>query len=133
MPKRESGVVNTWNVEKQYGFVSINSGKPDAFLHTDNILDRELREEVKTEGLKRGEKITFDLEPPTTGKGKMVAINIEVTGRGGRGGGGRGRSRSGSRRRARSLSRRPRHRSRSPEQASQPQPPAAPQRQPLSR
>merc|ERR1719293_276852 len=83
---RERGVVNTWNVEKQVGFVSVTSGKPDAFLHSENIKDRDLRDEVKQSGLKRGDKIRFDLEPPETGRGKMVAVNIELEGGGGGGG-----------------------------------------------
>mmetsp|Transcript_82226 Transcript_82226/g.158847 ORF Transcript_82226/g.158847 Transcript_82226/m.158847 type:complete len:146 (+) Transcript_82226:132-569(+) len=77
---RERGVVNTWNIEKQFGFVSVTSGKPDAFLHSENIRDRDLRDEVKVKGLKRGDKIRFDLEPPETGRGKMVAMNIELEG-----------------------------------------------------
>eukprot|EP00429_Kryptoperidinium_foliaceum_P087167 CAMPEP_0176205786 /NCGR_PEP_ID=MMETSP0121_2-20121125/11774_1 /TAXON_ID=160619 /ORGANISM="Kryptoperidinium foliaceum, Strain CCMP 1326" /LENGTH=102 /DNA_ID=CAMNT_0017544731 /DNA_START=113 /DNA_END=417 /DNA_ORIENTATION=- len=97
MPK-ERGIVNTWDIDKQFGFVSVTSGKPDAFLHSENIRDLNLREEVKKVGLKRGDKITFNLEPPETGRGKMVAVNIELEGGGGggggRGGGGRGRARS---------------------------------------
>eukprot|EP00927_Polykrikos_kofoidii_P058743 TRINITY_DN53473_c0_g1_i1.p1 TRINITY_DN53473_c0_g1~~TRINITY_DN53473_c0_g1_i1.p1 ORF type:complete len:151 (+),score=15.37 TRINITY_DN53473_c0_g1_i1:149-601(+) len=90
---KERGVVNTWNVEKQFGFVSINSGKPDAFLHSENIRDRDLRDEVKVKGMRRGDKIRFDLETPETGRGKMVAVNIELEDGGYRGrGGGRGRS-----------------------------------------
>merc|ERR1719265_103710 len=100
MPSKEKGIVNTWNIEKQFGFVSVSSGKPDAFLHSENIRDRDLRDEVKTKGMKRGDKITFELEPPETGRGKMVAINIELEG--GRG----GRDRSSSRSRSRSDSRR---------------------------
>eukprot|EP00927_Polykrikos_kofoidii_P080555 TRINITY_DN77448_c0_g1_i1.p2 TRINITY_DN77448_c0_g1~~TRINITY_DN77448_c0_g1_i1.p2 ORF type:complete len:151 (-),score=23.91 TRINITY_DN77448_c0_g1_i1:56-508(-) len=116
---KERGVVNTWNVEKQFGFVSISSGKPDAFLHLENLRDPELRDEVKMKGMKRGDKIRFDLEPPETGRGKMVAVNIELddgSGGGGRGGGrARSRSRSRSRRRSPSPRRRrspsPRYRS----------------------
>mmetsp|Transcript_26623 Transcript_26623/g.48790 ORF Transcript_26623/g.48790 Transcript_26623/m.48790 type:complete len:125 (+) Transcript_26623:57-431(+) len=109
MPK-ERGVVNTWNVEKQFGFVSVNSGKPDAFMHSENIIDRGLRDEIKAKGFKRGDKIRFDLEPPERGRGqKMVAVNIELDGPGGRSSGGRKRSSSRSRSRpgrARSSSRR---------------------------
>eukprot|EP00812_Abedinium_dasypus_P010138 NODE_3776_length_743_cov_367.063953.p1 GENE.NODE_3776_length_743_cov_367.063953~~NODE_3776_length_743_cov_367.063953.p1 ORF type:complete len:141 (-),score=15.03 NODE_3776_length_743_cov_367.063953:139-561(-) len=103
MPK-ERGVVNTWNIEKQFGFVSCNSGKPDAFLHSENIRNRDLRDDVKVKGLKRGDRIRFDLETPETGRGKMVAINIELDNGGDyereRGGGGGGRRRSASRSRS---------------------------------
>eukprot|EP00419_Tripos_fusus_P028834 CAMPEP_0172719642 /NCGR_PEP_ID=MMETSP1074-20121228/75624_1 /TAXON_ID=2916 /ORGANISM="Ceratium fusus, Strain PA161109" /LENGTH=183 /DNA_ID=CAMNT_0013545021 /DNA_START=175 /DNA_END=725 /DNA_ORIENTATION=+ len=75
---RERGVVNTWNGEKQFGFVSVTNGKADAFLHSENVRDRDLRDEVKKKGFKRGDKIRFDLEPPETGRGKMVAVNIEL-------------------------------------------------------
>mmetsp|Transcript_86720 Transcript_86720/g.248810 ORF Transcript_86720/g.248810 Transcript_86720/m.248810 type:complete len:145 (-) Transcript_86720:173-607(-) len=110
MPK-EKGLVNTWNTDKQFGFVSCSSGKPDAFLHSENIRDRDLRDRVKKNGLQRGDKISFDLETPETGRGKMVAINIEIEGGGG-GGGGRSESRSRSPPRRRSPSRRRRSPSR---------------------
>mmetsp|Transcript_57156 Transcript_57156/g.183679 ORF Transcript_57156/g.183679 Transcript_57156/m.183679 type:complete len:149 (-) Transcript_57156:86-532(-) len=118
---RERGVVNTWNVEKQFGFVSVTSGKPDAFLHSENIRDRDLRDEVKVKGLKRGDKIRFDLEPPETGRGKMVAVNIELEGYKGGGGGGGGGRRSDSRSRSRSRRRSPSVR-RSPSRRRSPSP-----------
>mmetsp|Transcript_31975 Transcript_31975/g.62918 ORF Transcript_31975/g.62918 Transcript_31975/m.62918 type:complete len:154 (-) Transcript_31975:105-566(-) len=109
---RERGVVNTWNGEKQFGFVSVTNGKADAFLHSENVRDRDLRDEVKKKGFKRGDKIRFDLEPPETGRGKMVAVNIELEGwKGGRSVS-RSRSprRSPSPRRSRSRRRSPSHR-----------------------
>uniref|UniRef100_A0A7S1AW56 CSD domain-containing protein n=1 Tax=Noctiluca scintillans TaxID=2966 RepID=A0A7S1AW56_NOCSC len=92
---RDKGMVNTWNTEKQFGFVSCNNAREDLFLHAENISNLNLREEIKNRGFQRGDRIRFDIEPPVTGRGKMVAMNVEMD---------KGKSRSPSPRKRRSPS-----------------------------
>ncbi|CAL1168635.1 unnamed protein product [Cladocopium goreaui] len=108
--KREKGTINTWNNDRQFGFVSCDSGRQDLFTHAEYITDTNARYDAKTRGLRRGDRIAFDVEEPQGSKKSMQAVNVEILdlvkrsrspsrrrsrsrGRGG-GGGGRGRSRS---------------------------------------
>mmetsp|Transcript_87179 Transcript_87179/g.178203 ORF Transcript_87179/g.178203 Transcript_87179/m.178203 type:complete len:195 (+) Transcript_87179:86-670(+) len=108
--KREKGTINTWNNDRQFGFVSCDSGRQDLFTHAEYITDTNARYDAKTRGLRRGDRIAFDVEEPQGNKKSMQAVNVEILdlvkrsrspsrrrsrsrGRGG-GGGGRGRSRS---------------------------------------
>ncbi|CAL1168633.1 unnamed protein product [Cladocopium goreaui] len=106
--KREKGTVNTWNNDRQFGFVSCDSGRQDLFTHAEYITDTNARYDAKTRGLRRGDRIAFDVEEPQGNKKSMQAVNVEIldlvkrsrspsrrrSRSRGRGGGGRGRSRS---------------------------------------
>uniref|UniRef100_A0A7S1AIN6 CSD domain-containing protein n=1 Tax=Noctiluca scintillans TaxID=2966 RepID=A0A7S1AIN6_NOCSC len=112
MPQpKDKGVVNTWNTDKQFGFVSCDNAREDLFLHAENVPNMKLREEIKTRGFSRGDRIRFDIEPPVTGRGKMVAMNVEMDKGQGRSASRGGRSRSRRRSDDRNRSRRSRGRS----------------------
>mmetsp|Transcript_67323 Transcript_67323/g.108429 ORF Transcript_67323/g.108429 Transcript_67323/m.108429 type:complete len:127 (-) Transcript_67323:35-415(-) len=96
-PRREKGTINTWNFDKQFGFVSCDNGRQDLFTHSEYILDSKVRYEVKQKGMRRGDRIAFEIEEPQGGKKSQQAINVEVLDM--------KRSRSPSRRRSRSRSR----------------------------
>eukprot|EP00913_Durusdinium_trenchii_P018894 g17755.t1 len=102
--KREKGTINTWNTERQFGFVSCDSGRQDLFTHAEYIADTNARYDAKTRGLRRGDRTDGN-------KKSMQAVNVEIIdlvkrsrspsrrrsrsrGGRGRGGGGGGRSRS---------------------------------------
>ncbi|CAE7237455.1 unnamed protein product [Symbiodinium sp. CCMP2592] len=50
---KESGTVNSWNVERQFGFVSCDGNRSDVFLHAEGFRDVDVRDRVKKSGLKR--------------------------------------------------------------------------------
>merc|ERR1719436_259032 len=63
--RREAGTVNTWNNEKQFGFVSCTSSNmADLFLHAEYFDNLDQRNRAKTRGLRRGDKVEFDVEEP---------------------------------------------------------------------
>ncbi|CAE7029564.1 unnamed protein product [Symbiodinium sp. CCMP2456] len=110
--KREKGTINTWNNDRQFGFVSCDSGRQDLFTHAEYITDTNARYDAKTRGLRRGDRISFEVEEPQGNKKSQQAVNVEIlelmkrsrspsrrrsrsprrsrSGGGGRGGGGRG-------------------------------------------
>ncbi|CAE7717135.1 unnamed protein product, partial [Symbiodinium necroappetens] len=93
----ESGTVNSWNVERQFGFISCDGNRSDVFLHAEGFRDVDVRDRVKKNGLKRGDHVRFDLKEPDGSRRKLEAKNVElVESRGERR---RSRSRSRSRRR----------------------------------
>merc|ERR1719436_55771 len=68
--RREAGTVNTWNSEKQFGFVSCTSSNmPDLFLHAEYFENLDLR---------RGDKVEFDVEEPQAGKKSAQAVNADL-------------------------------------------------------
>merc|ERR1719373_1151206 len=76
---RETGTVNTWNTEKQFGFVSCtSSNRADLFLHAEYFENLDQRNRAKTRGLRRGDKVEFDIEEPQSGKKSAQAINAEL-------------------------------------------------------
>lgn len=76
---RETGTVNTWNNEKQFGFVSCtSSNRADLFLHAEYFEDLDQRYKAKNRGLRRGDKVEFDVEEPQAGKKSAQAINAEL-------------------------------------------------------
>mmetsp|Transcript_101613 Transcript_101613/g.287944 ORF Transcript_101613/g.287944 Transcript_101613/m.287944 type:complete len:153 (-) Transcript_101613:78-536(-) len=107
---KETGTINSWNNDKQFGFISCDGNRPDVFFHAEGVRDTDVRDMVKTKGLKRGDRIMFDVREPEGSRKKLEAMNVELVdeGRsrgGGSGGAGRKRSRSRSRSRGRSGSR----------------------------
>mmetsp|Transcript_4910 Transcript_4910/g.9924 ORF Transcript_4910/g.9924 Transcript_4910/m.9924 type:complete len:197 (+) Transcript_4910:84-674(+) len=99
--KREKGTINTWNNDRQFGFVSCDSGRQDLFTHAEYITDTNQRYDAKTRGLRRGDRISFEVEEPQGSKKSMQAVNVEMIDL-------VKRSRSPSRRRSRSRRRRSR-------------------------
>mmetsp|Transcript_66553 Transcript_66553/g.109568 ORF Transcript_66553/g.109568 Transcript_66553/m.109568 type:complete len:239 (-) Transcript_66553:7-723(-) len=76
--KREKGTINTWNADRQFGFVSCDSGRQDLFTHAEYITDTNARYDAKTRGLRRGDRIAFDVEEPQGSKKSMQAVNVEI-------------------------------------------------------
>eukprot|EP00439_Symbiodinium_sp_Y106_P022652 s5463_g2.t2 len=89
--KREKGTINTWNNDRQFGFVSCDSGRQDLFTHAEYItdawmhkpeaalvLDTNQRYDAKTRGLRRGDRISFEVEEPQGSKKSMQAVNVEM-------------------------------------------------------
>mmetsp|Transcript_45815 Transcript_45815/g.102662 ORF Transcript_45815/g.102662 Transcript_45815/m.102662 type:complete len:221 (+) Transcript_45815:106-768(+) len=99
--KREKGTINTWNNDRQFGFVSCDSGRQDLFTHAEYITDTNARYDAKTRGLRRGDRISFEVEEPQGSKKSMQAVSVEILDL-------VKRSRSPSRRRSRSRRRRSR-------------------------
>jgi len=77
--RREVGTVNTWNVGKQFGFVSCTScDRPDLFIHAEYFENLEQRQKAKTRGLRRGDKIEFEVEEPQAGKKSGQAVHATL-------------------------------------------------------
>mmetsp|Transcript_84853 Transcript_84853/g.104050 ORF Transcript_84853/g.104050 Transcript_84853/m.104050 type:complete len:134 (+) Transcript_84853:87-488(+) len=102
---KETGVVNSWNVQRQFGFASCDSSRQDVFVHAEAFKDMEVRDRVKKSGLQRGDHVRFDVKDTGRGK-KPEAKNVELDETG------RSRERGGSRRRSRSRGRSDSRRSR---------------------
>eukprot|EP00930_Biecheleria_cincta_P061781 TRINITY_DN47334_c0_g1_i1.p1 TRINITY_DN47334_c0_g1~~TRINITY_DN47334_c0_g1_i1.p1 ORF type:complete len:216 (-),score=26.56 TRINITY_DN47334_c0_g1_i1:213-821(-) len=98
--KHDKGTINTWQVDKQFGFVSCDGGGPDVFVHAEQVADEDKRWDAKKKGLRRGDRISFDIKSPQPGKKSLQAQNIEILEY-------VKRSRSPSRRRSRSRRRSP--------------------------
>merc|ERR1740120_631497 len=76
---REQGTVNTWNAEKQFGFVSCTtSNRADLFLHAEYFEDLDERYKAKNRGLRRGDKVEFVVEEAGAGKKSAQAINARM-------------------------------------------------------
>mmetsp|Transcript_87481 Transcript_87481/g.270867 ORF Transcript_87481/g.270867 Transcript_87481/m.270867 type:complete len:208 (+) Transcript_87481:47-670(+) len=78
---RETGTINTWNKDKQFGFVSCNSrNRPDLFVHAEYIENVDQRYKAKNKGLRRGDRIAFDIQEPrpASGKKSAEAVNVEL-------------------------------------------------------
>lgn len=75
---RQKGIINTWNVEKQFGFVSCDGGHPDLFTHAEYIKNVQQRYEAKNRGLRRGDRIAFDIQEPMGGKKSAEAVHVEL-------------------------------------------------------
>lgn len=65
----QQGTVKFFNTEKGYGFIKPDTGGPDIFVHITALQSAGLN------GLKEGQKISFDVEPDKKGKGPK-AINL---------------------------------------------------------
>ncbi|CAE7204599.1 unnamed protein product [Symbiodinium natans] len=75
---KETGTVNSWNVERQFGFISCDGNRSDVFLHAEGFRDVDVRDRVKKNGLKRGERVRFDLKEPDGSRRKLEAKNVEL-------------------------------------------------------
>eukprot|EP00438_Fugacium_kawagutii_P007975 Skav221220 [mRNA] locus=scaffold2467:242780:249741:- [translate_table: standard] len=62
---QETGTVNSWNVQRQFGFASCDNSRQDVFVHAEAFKDMEVRDRVKKTGLQREGPRNKD-----TGRGK---------------------------------------------------------------
>ena len=69
-----SGTVKWFNAEKGYGFISIDEGGDDVFVHFSSIMV----DGFKT--LNEGQKVTFDVEADPKNSSKMRAVNVHIVG-----------------------------------------------------
>lgn len=65
----QQGTVKFFNTEKGYGFIKPEGGGADIFVHITALQAAGLN------GLKEGQRISFDVEPDKKGKGPK-AINL---------------------------------------------------------
>ncbi len=65
----KTGTVKWFNPEKGYGFIMIDDGSPDAFVHMSEV------EKVGLTTLSENQKIEFELQE---NKGKMAAVNLKL-------------------------------------------------------
>lgn len=65
----QQGTVKFFNTDKGYGFIKPDAGGPDIFVHVTAL------QSAGMQGLKEGQKISFDIEPDKKGKGPK-AINL---------------------------------------------------------
>lgn len=65
-----TGIVKWFNSTKGYGFIQPDDGSKDVFVHVTAV------EQAGLDGLREGQKITYDLE---RGKqGKTAAVNLKA-------------------------------------------------------
>jgi CspA family cold shock protein len=62
------GAVKFFNYDKGYGFISNDAGGPDSFVHVTAV------EAAGLPGLKKDERVSYDLEPDRNGK--TSAVNL---------------------------------------------------------
>jgi cold shock protein len=65
-----AGTLKMWNAERGYGFIQNGDGGPDVFLHTIALQNAG----IDPDSMKKGERLTFDIEP--TREGKTRASNV---------------------------------------------------------
>jgi CspA family cold shock protein len=65
----KTGIVKWFNPEKGYGFITLDDGTPDAFIHISEVEKAGLRT------LSENQKVEFELQE---NKGKMAAVNLKV-------------------------------------------------------
>jgi CspA family cold shock protein len=63
-----TGTVKFFNYDRGYGFISDDSGGPDAFVHVTAV------EAAGLPGLNKDEKISYDLEKGNDGKSSAVNL-----------------------------------------------------------
>lgn len=63
----KTGIVKWFNADKGYGFIALDDGSPDAFVHISEV------EKAGLSNLNENQKIEFDLQE---NKGKMSAVNL---------------------------------------------------------
>lgn len=64
-----TGTVKWFNPEKGYGFIILDDGSPDAFVHMSEV------QKAGLNTLTENQKVEFELQE---NKGKMAAVNIKV-------------------------------------------------------
>ena len=65
-----TGIVKWFNATKGYGFIQPDDGSKDVFVHVTAV------ERAGLDGLREGQKITYDLERGT--QGKTAAVNLKA-------------------------------------------------------
>jgi CspA family cold shock protein len=65
----KTGTVKWFNPEKGYGFITLDDGSPDAFVHMSEV------EKAGLNSLSENQKVEFELQEI---KGKMAAVNLKV-------------------------------------------------------
>ena len=68
-----AGTVKFFNAERGYGFIKPDDGGRDVFVHVTAV------ERAGLKSLTEGQRISFDGEPDTKGKGPK-AVNLVITG-----------------------------------------------------
>ncbi len=66
----QTGTVKFFNEAKGFGFVTPDGGSKDVFIHVSAL------ERAGISSLNEGDKISFDTEPDTRGKGPK-AVNVQ--------------------------------------------------------
>jgi CspA family cold shock protein len=69
---RLNGTVKFFNQTRGFGFISPESGDKDVFVHTSALA------RSGASALKEGDKVTFEIEDDTRGRGKQAA-NVELS------------------------------------------------------
>jgi cold shock protein len=64
-----SGIVKWFNATKGYGFIQLDGGGPDVFVHISAV------EKAGLSALSEGDKLTFDI---LSNRGKEAAENLRV-------------------------------------------------------
>jgi CspA family cold shock protein len=65
-----AGILKMWIAERGYGFIQNEGGGPDVFLHIVALKNAG----IDPDSMKKGERLTFDIEP--TREGKTRASNV---------------------------------------------------------
>ena len=65
----KTGIVKWFNPDKGYGFIVLDDGSPDAFVHISEV------EKAGLSRLNENQKVELDLQE---NKGKMSAVNLKV-------------------------------------------------------
>ncbi len=65
----KNGTVKWFNPTKGYGFIQMEDGSPDAFVHITEV------EKAGIPNLAEGQKLSFDLE---SNRGKTSAVNLKL-------------------------------------------------------
>ncbi|MCE3230462.1 MAG: cold-shock protein [Alphaproteobacteria bacterium] len=66
---RKTGTVKWFNPTKGYGFITLDDGTPDAFVHVSEV------EKAELSTLAENQKVEFELQE---NKGKMAAVNLKL-------------------------------------------------------
>jgi CspA family cold shock protein len=63
---RLNGTVKFFNHTRGFGFISLDNGEKDVFVHTSALAHSGV-------SLKEGDKVSFEIEDDTRGRGKQAA------------------------------------------------------------
>jgi CspA family cold shock protein len=65
-----TGTLKMWNADRGFGFITDDSGGPDIFLHATALESAG----IDTDSLKRGDRLTFDVEVARDGRTKASNV-----------------------------------------------------------